>query len=354
MLTKFTIKNFRCFHELTLENLSRLNLIGGMNNVGKTSLLEALFLHLGANLPDLALKINFFRGIEQFKPHPESIFYWLFFNKNMQNSIEFITYDHNQIKNSLTMTINQDEIDFTEIDFTENIRFSSSSNSNINPQKIFLSYDKNSQKYAANFLINADGSLRGKIPFIQVKPCIFIISTIRSTQEDYERFSNIDKLNRQAEILQALQLLEPRLKRLAVLIEGNLPVIAGDIGIGELIPIPYMGEGFSRLLSILLAIANTPDGVVLIDEIENGLHHSKIVEIWQAIDLISQKNNTQIFATTHSFECIESAHQAFFNSPDYNFSYYRLERKKEDNQIKVLSYNQNTINTSIDLKLEMR
>ena len=59
--------------------------------------------------------------------------------------------------------------------------------------------------------------------------------------------------------------------------------IHGDIGLPLLLPIPLMGEGLRRLLSLLLAIANLKDGIVLIDEIENGFHYSVHKKVWQAI-----------------------------------------------------------------------
>lgn len=61
-----------------------------MNNVGKTSLLEAIFLLLGANIPDLSLRINMFRGIEQFTNNYETMWGWLFNNKKIDNIIELI------------------------------------------------------------------------------------------------------------------------------------------------------------------------------------------------------------------------------------------------------------------------
>ena len=64
MYYKFTIDNFRGFKNLTLNSLKRVNLISGKNNVGKTSLLEAFFIHCGAFNPDLILRVNAFRGIQ--------------------------------------------------------------------------------------------------------------------------------------------------------------------------------------------------------------------------------------------------------------------------------------------------
>src|ERR1700730_9652324 len=88
MFRSFTVKNFRCFRDLTISSLERVNLIGGKNNVGKTALLEALFLHLGANTPLVPMNINIFRGIEQSSSDPKELWGWLFFNKRAQNVIE--------------------------------------------------------------------------------------------------------------------------------------------------------------------------------------------------------------------------------------------------------------------------
>jgi ABC-type multidrug transport system ATPase subunit len=93
------------------------------------------------------------------------------------------------------------------------------------------------------------------------------------------------------------------------LVSGGLPMINGDIGIGRLIPLPLLGEGTVRLLEILLAISTTRDGVVLIDEIENGLHYSVLKKVWKAIAQYARKSNSQIVTTTHSWESIEAARE---------------------------------------------
>lgn len=68
MYTSFTIENFRLFDQLTVEPLARVNLIAGQNNAGKTALLEALWLHNGQNNPELAQRINFWRGLPGSEP----------------------------------------------------------------------------------------------------------------------------------------------------------------------------------------------------------------------------------------------------------------------------------------------
>jgi len=130
------------------------------------------------------------------------------------------------------------------------------------------------------------------------------------------------------------------------------PIINGDIGMRELVPLPLMGEGMGRLLSIILAIANAKGGTILIDEIENGLHHSVLTDVWKAIADAARRSDVQIFATTHSYECIIAAHQAFETSEKDDFRYHRLERVKD--KIQAITYDRENLAISEEMNLEMR
>ncbi len=85
MYTSFSIENFRCFENMTIEPLARVNLICGENNTGKTALLEALWLHSGPNLPDLGLRLYGFRNIAG--PDPARLLHDLFRNFDPHRTI---------------------------------------------------------------------------------------------------------------------------------------------------------------------------------------------------------------------------------------------------------------------------
>ena len=91
---------------------------------------------------------------------------------------------------------------------------------------------------------------------------------------------------------------------------AGYPMIWGDIGLPELVPLPMMGEGMNRIARILLAISTAAGGVVMVDEIENGIHYSVLQKVWSAIADAAERAQVQVFATTHSFECMAAAHQA--------------------------------------------
>src|SRR5260370_11189125 len=93
MLRSFTIKNFRCFRELHIDSLERVNLIAGKNNTGKTALLEALRLHCDSSDSLLPTKINESRGIKDAAKAFADFWAWLFLDKNPANLIELSSQD---------------------------------------------------------------------------------------------------------------------------------------------------------------------------------------------------------------------------------------------------------------------
>ena len=86
--------------------------------------------------------------------------------------------------------------------------------------------------------------------------------------------------------------------------QPNLYVVKDD---KQRVPLLYMGDGMGRLASILLAISSAAGGGVVIDEIENGIHHSCLEALWSVIFQAAAQSKTQVFATTHSYECIEAS-----------------------------------------------
>ncbi|MDB9516357.1 AAA family ATPase [Roseofilum reptotaenium CS-1145] len=362
MFKEITVSNFRCFKDITIPNLERVNLIGGVNNVGKTTLLEAIALSTSLNSLETPLRLNFDRGIVR---HPnfniEEICEWLFYEKRSDRNIKIKIVDHTNINFDLKLSL--DKASTPRI-----LPLSLRSNTRKFFKDLKLEFKQNDRHVIFTIFLTLDkediGEMRlgieqetipeeAQIDFLDAS--YFISSRLKiSPSEDAEKFSDLEAMNRQQEIVDILRILEPRLNRLAILVNEGIPMIYGDVGMDSLIPISVMGEGMGRLLSIILSIMSISDGILLIDEIDNGIHYSVLEKVWQSIALTTQKYNTQIFATTHSRECIIAAHQAFSQSESYDFRYVRLEREKDSPLIKSLVYDQETLETSVDLNLEMR
>jgi AAA15 family ATPase/GTPase len=159
--------------------------------------------------------------------------------------------------------------------------------------------------------------------------------------------------NRHNEVVNILRILEPNLKRLFVGITERRKIIYGDIGIDHPIPLPLMGDGMLHALSIALAMVNNQNGLVLIDEIENGLHYSVLTDIWKMIFQTSLKLNVQVFVATHSDECIKAAYEAVESLECYDsLKLYRFDRIKDGTRVE--DYTANELYSAITSNQEVR
>ncbi|MEW6716044.1 MAG: AAA family ATPase [Chloroflexota bacterium] len=360
MYQSFKVSKFRCFRELTLADLGRVNLVAGVNNVGKTALLEALFLHCGAHNPALTLNVNAFRGIESIKLEfgrwGETPWDSLFSEFDTSKIVELAGENEQTGHRTLRLRVIRQPQELVKIgqsiqhspDEPEGVPLSSEI-----AQVLELECTEGEQRRRYYMVHDQKGVRVEPIPPPPPFPAFFLAARMRiPLAEDAERFGKLEIIGRQDALLKALQVIEPRLRRLAVVVAGGAPMMHGDIGLGRLLPLPVMGEGMARLASLVLAIGNASKGVVLVDEIENGLHHSILPKVWRAIGEVARQFNTQVFTTTHSLECIVAAHRAFSESERYDFRLHRLERVNET--IHAVTYDQETLEAAIETGLEVR
>jgi hypothetical protein len=171
-------------------------------------------------------------------------------------------------------------------------------------------------------------------------------------REQAQRFGKLQKIGRQEDLLRMLKLVEPRLRSLATVVVGEEPILHGDVGAGTLIPLPEMGDGIVRLADLALVIREAAHGIVLVDEIENGIHYSALENVWKALGQAAREQDVQLFATTHSFECIAAAHRAFSEGDDYDLRLIRLERVKE--KTRAVAYDREVLEAAIEADMEVR
>ena len=359
MFTSFEAKNFRGFRDLVISELSRVNLIAGMNNVGKTSLLEALFVHCGAYNPELALTINSIRGIEEVKLEYQKSaeFPWnsLFNLFDAKQTIE-LRSEH-LTEGSRVLRLREVTPNQVLVGTKKGARKSQYTELSVRARILRLEYEE--EKRGGFYDLIFDPADRQRVPFIRPTPpeppfpAFFQAARIRMPFEaEADLFGKLEIQKKKGDLIQFLKIIEPNLKSLTLIYTMGQPILHGDLGGDRLFPLPIMGEGMVRLASLILRIANAPNGIVLIDEIENGLHHSIMHKLWSAIAKLARKYNTQVFATTHSLECIKAAHKAFSGENTYDFRVHRLQSTKEG--IQATTYGQEDLETAIEIGLEVR
>jgi len=358
MYRYFRATNYRGLKDIELDDLAKINLVTGLNNVGKTSLLEALFIHAGAYNPQLTLSVNALRGMQSFKVSVgdwvESIISPLFSNYDLKNPIKLVgEYDLLGRRSMSLKVVQRGNGKGTKLSEgtpagTRRIAISTDVGQVV---ELRLEEAKGRRKTYSMY-INAEGVQTDPFPPEPPFPTWFLSARLIEPNEIAERFGKLELAGIHEVVLKALQLIEPNLRRLAVVVTNGTPVIHGEIGLAQLIPLPMMGGGMARLANLITHIGNARNGVVLIDEIENGLHHSVLPDLWRTIGNAANEFNTQIFATTHSLECIDAAHQSFRDSGREIFRLHRLENVNGTVQVKT--YREESLDAALEVGLEVR
>ena len=112
------------------------------------------------------------------------------------------------------------------------------------------------------------------------------------------------------------------------------------------------GEGVFKLFGISLALVNSENGMLLIDEIEGGLHYSVLLDVWKLIFKTAKDLNVQVFATTHSSDCIEAFTQAAVDDEESEGMLIRLER--QGGKIIAKTINEERLANAINYEVEVR
>ena len=120
----------------------------------------------------------------------------------------------------------------------------------------------------------------------------------------------------------------------------------------EPVPLRSLGDGALRLLGIALALANSRGGFLLIDEAENGIHHSLQRDFWRMVLQTAQKNDVQVLATTHSWDCVTGFDKAVRELPEVDGLLVRLDRYGE--QLRAVEYTEEELQTAAEQGTEVR
>lgn len=362
MYRSFRIRNFRGFKESTIDGMTKINLITGLNNSGKTAMLEAFFLHSGSNNPSNVLMVDLIRGLRSPKVELggkwfESPWKYIFndFNTNQPVQLEG-TYENTKMR-KVHLRVVLDSNELTSI----YRRFLHAPIEKSDSEDIGLSTDahvleiqdiEGEKKFQYYLMLDRRGQRVFPIPPSIPYPTVFVHSKSVFTDDDAERFSKLQKNKRERLVFKALKTIEPRLKGLSLLFENNMSLLEGDIGKPKLVPLQLMGEGMNRLASLTLAISDAKDGVALIDEIENGFHYTVFPKVWKVIKEAASLFNAQVIATTHSYECISAADKVFKKSGLGQFSLHRLERSGE--VTRSVDFDEKSLSAAVDSAYEVR
>lgn len=185
-----------------------------------------------------------------------------------------------------------------------------------------------------------------------------IIESIRYQQDDFDHYlqyySEMVRDSRKDELTYTLNAILPGIRGIEILIDENrnryLSAVTAD---GKQLPVDHLGSGFVRLLRISLSMYRSRYGILLADELENGIHYSALQDVWKQIRRRMEAWNVQIVATTHSDDCIDAAITAFDDAP-HDLSIHQLFVNGTTGRVDATTFTGEALEGVRDLNLEVR
>jgi energy-coupling factor transporter ATP-binding protein EcfA2 len=351
------IENFRGFRRFTMKDLGRINLIVGTNNCGKTTVLEAINI-LVAREPGTIGWILYRRGeglwlaIDQVNPNQVDI-RRLFHGHEIEFGNSFHLLAETE-KGTLEMRAEIRETPSEQAQLTPaglpptspEVEWEDS----LTPRWLWLSWSwEGAKESEVGLSVSSRGGIAptarrrsGSANGSADSPIRFITATSLTANDVPSLFEEIVLTPEEDLVTEALRLIEPSIERIASAgsdrPHSNYPYAPrGGIllrlkGVKYRIPIGSMGDGLWRLLGLALNVVQSRDGILLVDDVDTGLHHTVMEDMWKFLYSAAKQYNVQVFATTHSRDCYESlaaiSHKSVSDHSDVTIQ--RIERGRED------------------------
>lgn len=388
MIDTLTIRNFRLFDELVIPHLGRVNLIVGKNNSGKSSVLEALTIYASQGEPSTLFSIlgDHDENLRFDNPLPgnaqepiDSSFRHFFPGRRFPDTEGQSIYigDSNQqsfiqLEHRLFFEVFEEFTDETGETLRRRKRAPVDKNSpelfsNDPPpdQALFFS-----TKHRSFWLDLADTSMSRRrfrtmtyesriIPHVYV-PTDFITADQLATMWDRAALTEAESY-----LLRALRIIEPEVSGLAFVRkdESSISREASRVAIIKLegqsspIPLASMGDGMTRLLQLVLSLFSAKGGLLLLDEFENGLHYSVQQQAWDLVLHLAKELDVQVFATTHSTDCIDAFSSSSVNDTTTDSVLLRLGRsvmEGEQNRVIATLFDEEKLERLTQASIEVR
>ena len=150
------------------------------------------------------------------------------------------------------------------------------------------------------------------------KPACFIRTEDFDNLKMGDLWDAIALTDEEPKVIQALKIIEPKIDRIAFLsrFDNMSGVFVRLEDLNDRVPLGSLGDGVRHLLIISLAVIRSIGGAVMIDEIDTGLHHTVMTDMWRMLIKTAKRLNVQVFATTHSLDCVRSLAWLHEQEPD--------------------------------------
>jgi AAA15 family ATPase/GTPase len=301
-LKNIEINQYKCFNGLEAKGFKRINLISGKNNIGKTAFMEACFINLYA----------------------KDIKYLL---------IGMITVKAMREKRNIIGTIDA-ECARSFLEYIKDIKLSS----NINKQFLAIKESNEIKAYFGTINDSVVNIAANKIEFDSyhhVGTFNFIESSGWSDAKLAQAYHFIQKQDKEAELNHLINAFDHSIFNFKV-IGDKLQCCVAESGKREYRDIVEFGEGLRHFITLVCGICANRNGYLFVDEVDKGVHYSKLDKLSELVFSISKQCNCQIFATTHSQQMLESYARMCQKLQESDVSYTTL-IKNTQNKVKAMT-----------------
>ncbi len=324
ILDSLEIRQFRAFRHLRIESLGRVNLIVGKNNVGKTCLIETLLLY--ASRGSLSVMQELLEARDETSLFPahragdakdQSVRFLFHGRKALEEQPEPIQIGPVDSPNdTLSIAVAR----FTEgFDETGRQQWRLLSLADYDSAEVLIPglTIKMGAQLILHYPLAQDIRTLGQV--VQPKkfkdiPYAHVPPNGLGKERLGLLWDGIALTDLEQDVLASLRIIAPEVERVTLVVnqesnDGRIPIVK-VAKIDEPVPLRSLGEGMNRLFGIALALVNAQNGMLLIDEVESGLHYSAQPDLWRLVFEAARRLNVQVFATTHSWDCIAAFQEA--------------------------------------------
>ena len=367
-LPSLAIEGFRGIKSLSIPRLGRVTLLSGKNAVGKSTVLEAVQLYATRGLPDVIRNILRNRnelipiidddGDEVSVPDLESLFHGRLISEQSRASIgvpgaeQWLSVMRGNQLSLFSDTEQPDDVTETElrIEFQGGMRRISS--------RSFLRPYPLRRSVITRTPVNPDERN-------SLIPCEFIGPSVIDNSDIDRMWNKVALTPNETSAVEALRLVYgDEIKAVAIVggpgpnfgLGSRYPIVKID-GHDRPVPLRSLGDGATRIFGVALALANSHGGFLVIDEAENGIHHSVQRDFWRMVIQTAQENDVQVIATTHSWDCVVGFGQALREKALMDIedeAGHLVHLSRNGNGIRATEYSREDLQTAIRHGTEVR
>ncbi len=368
MIKSIKITGYRGFSEFEINDLGRVNLLVGKNNSGKTSALEALYLLASRGTPFSLWNVLWRRGERLSDRNPDNY---------PQTAVCHLFHGHEAPVGSKFSFVAQNDTPTRQLTFSIGEISDDKQKKEITrggipvPLRLGLQIKGTPPAVVDVIPLSRAGGMssdnldvrRGRTRNESAQdemPTRYITTESVSSEDLVSTWDQITLTKYEERVHNALRLMEPNIERIAPQ-AARTPFYGGvDRGgflvkmkdIERPIPIGSMGDGMWRIMAMAISLAQCKDGFLLIDEIDTGLHYSVMTDMWKLIYRSALDLNVQVFASTHSNDCVRSLAEFCFEdgTAAQEVTLQRIEQGKK----KSVPYTAKELEISAAKQIEVR